>query len=126
MVRNGCLPEREIQAGQGRVPVKVPRVRDRTQGRVDTAKARRRGAAGVGKINITREAVVTCQVEALLLGILAKLGPPPKRRATQAGVQLSELVTHPFDALWILFDPLAEGQHELPPAVDFPAGVWVS
>lgn len=30
LVRNGYLPEREIQTGLGGVPVKVPRVRDRT------------------------------------------------------------------------------------------------
>ncbi len=29
LVRNGYLPEREIQTGLGGVPVKVPRVRDR-------------------------------------------------------------------------------------------------
>lgn len=30
-VRNGYLPEREIQTGIGQVPVKVPRIRDRSQ-----------------------------------------------------------------------------------------------
>ena len=29
LVRNGYLPEREIQTGIGQVPVKVPRIRDR-------------------------------------------------------------------------------------------------
>lgn len=31
VVRNGYLPEREVQTGLGQVPVKVPRVRDRSQ-----------------------------------------------------------------------------------------------
>lgn len=30
VVRNGDLPEREVQSGIGSVPVKVPRVRDRS------------------------------------------------------------------------------------------------
>ena len=30
VVRNGYLPEREVQTGIGAVPVKVPRVRDRS------------------------------------------------------------------------------------------------
>jgi putative transposase len=30
IVRNGYLPEREVQTGIGSVPVKVPRVRDRS------------------------------------------------------------------------------------------------
>ena len=32
MVRNGHLPERSIQTGLGEVPVKVPKVRDRSDG----------------------------------------------------------------------------------------------
>ena len=32
VVRNGCLPERSIQTGLGEVPVKVPKVRDRSGG----------------------------------------------------------------------------------------------
>ncbi len=32
VVRNGYLPERSIQTGLGEVPVKVPKVRDRSGG----------------------------------------------------------------------------------------------
>ena len=32
VVRNGHLPERSIQTGLGEVPVKVPKVRDRSGG----------------------------------------------------------------------------------------------
>jgi len=32
VVRNGSLPEREIQTGAGKLPVRQPRVRDRSSG----------------------------------------------------------------------------------------------
>jgi transposase-like protein len=38
VIRNGYLPEREIQTGIGPVPVKVPRVRDRQRGETETVK----------------------------------------------------------------------------------------